>query len=71
MTFDANDVLLIPTAHLRFVLREVTEFDISKNGYEHKIAKILQQRFEPHQRYAGVFPGEWRDVPLVTSDDES
>jgi len=71
VTFDADAVLLIPTAHLRFVVRGVTEFDISVNGYEHKNAKILQQWFEPHQRYAGVFPGEWRDVPLVTSDDEA
>lgn len=71
MTFDANDVLLIPTAHLRFVLREVTALDTSKNSYAPTTMRVLQQWFEPHQRYAGVFPGEWREIPLVTGDGEA
>lgn len=71
MTFDADDVLLIPTAHLRFVLREVTALDISKNSYAPTTMRVLQQWFEPHQRYVGVFPGEWREIPLVTGDDEA
>lgn len=71
MTFNTDALTLTPTTHLRFVLREVTALDTSKNRYAPTTMRVLQQWFEPHQRYAGVFPGEWRDVPLVTSDDES
>jgi hypothetical protein len=72
VTFDADDALMLltPTTHLRFVVRGVTEFDISTNGYEHKNAKILQQWFEPHHRYAGIVPGEWRDVQTEVEEDE-
>lgn len=71
MTFNADSLTLTPTAHLRFVVREVTAFDINKNGYSPTSIKILQQWFEPHQRYAGIVPGEWRDIPLVTGEDEA
>jgi hypothetical protein len=71
VTFNTDDVLLIPTAHLRFVLREVTALDMSKNSYAPTNVRVLQQWYEPHQRYAGIVPGEWRDIPLVTGDDEA
>jgi hypothetical protein len=72
VTFDADDALMLltPTAHLRFVVREVTAFDINKNGYSPTNIKILQQWFEPHQRYAGIVPGEWRDVQTEVEENE-
>jgi len=33
--------------------------------------RVLQQWHEPQQRYAGIIPGEWRDIPLVTGEDEA
>ena len=71
MTFNTDALTLAPTTHLRFVVREVTAFDMSKNSYAPTHVRVLQQWHEPQQRYAGIIPGEWRDIPLVTGEDEA
>lgn len=69
MTFNTDALTLTPTTHLRFVVREVTAFDPSKNSYAPTTVRVLQQWFEPQQRYIGAVAGEWRDIPLVVGDE--
>lgn len=71
MTFNSDALTLYPTMHLRFVLRDVTSLDVKNNSYDPVTVKILQQWFQPAERYIGVISGEWRDVPLVTGDSEA
>lgn len=71
MTFNSDALTLYPTMHLRFVLRDVASLDVKSNNYDSVTVKILQQWFQPAERYIGVISGEWRDVPLVTGDSEA
>jgi len=60
---------LSPTAHMRFVLRDVTALNLATNNYEPASVKILQQWFEPEESVMWACQGEWRDIPLVTGED--
>lgn len=68
---DAKIFTLHPTPHMRFVLRDVTALNAAVNNYELTSVKILQQWFEPDESVMWACQGEWRDIPLVTGEDEA
>lgn len=68
---DPKIFTLNPTVHMRFVLRDVTALNLATNNYEPATVRILQQWFEPADSAVWACPGEWRDIPLVTGEDEA
>ena len=61
---------LTSTNMLRFVLRDETVVDpLLSTHYKTQQVQVLQQYWEPSEKYIGIVQGEWRDVPLFLGDD--
>jgi uncharacterized protein YprB with RNaseH-like and TPR domain len=60
-----NDIMM-PTCNLRFVERVIHTHQHPPN----KTARVLQQLWISSQNPV-IGPNEWRDIPLVTEEDDT